>query len=252
MSTNPIRDHYEHLLAAHYTWTTGDFTARSDAERAWLATQGVRGTGHTPAIDLGAGAGCHAVALAHLGYAVTAIDLSPSLIGELVERTAGLDVTAIVGDLLDVERWPAAELIVCLGDTLTHLPTVDDVRRLFAAAHARLSPGGKFVLGYRDLSVEVVGTARFIPVRSDEHTIFTCFLEYLPDRVLVHDLVHARGPSGWSMQASAYPKLRLARADVERWLVEVGFVVRHASSERGVVRFVATCGTARAGRRTRA
>jgi hypothetical protein len=110
---------------------------------------------------------------------------------------------------------------------------------LFAGARAALAPGGALVLTYRDLSRALEGTDRFIPVRADDDRILTCFLEYLPEVVRVHDLLYTRTPDGWRLDKSWYPKLRLAQADVERWLAEAGFTLAHAATTRGVVEIVA-------------
>ncbi len=51
-----------------------------------------------PVLDVGAGTGRTALALAHEGHEVVAIDLDDELLGELRERAAGLEVTTIVAD----------------------------------------------------------------------------------------------------------------------------------------------------------
>ena len=76
-------------------------------------------------------------------------------------------------------------------------------------------------------------------MRADDEAILTCFLEYLPAEVRVHDLLHRRVDGGWKLEKSAYVKLRLAQAEVERWLVEAGFTLVHAASARGLVEIVA-------------
>ena len=234
-------EHYERLLADCYSWMLGDFEARVERERAFLAAHGVVPGGARVAVDLGAGSGHQAVALARLGWSVRAIDFSAKLIAELRRRAAGLEVTAIEDDL---RRFPAhlsgaAGAIVCLGDTLTHLDSADEVRALFAGARRCLSPGGALVLTFRDLSRALEGSERFIPVRSDDDTILTCFLEYLPATVRVHDLLYRRRDGAWGLTASAYQKLRLSRSQVEAWLTEAGFTLPHTASTRGLVELVA-------------
>ncbi|KAI8923672.1 hypothetical protein BC831DRAFT_470131 [Entophlyctis helioformis] len=71
-----------------------------------------------------------------------------------------------------------ANVIVCMGDTLTHLASLGEVRALLADSYAALRPGGRLVLQFRDLTRPLHGVDRFIPVRSDERTVFTCFLEW--------------------------------------------------------------------------
>jgi SAM-dependent methyltransferase len=254
-------DHYEQLLAEHYSWMFGDFDARAAREQAFFVAHdlcpapaaGARAT----AVDLGAGSGHQTVALARLGWRVVAIDASRKLLAELRRRTAVLDgaaggqgdveagaaadVNVILDDLCQFRRHLArpVELITCMGDTLTHLASVEQVRRLFGDARSSLAPGGALALTFRDLSLALEGTDRFIPVRADENTILTCFLEYLPAEVRVHDLLYRRDGAGWRLEKSFYSKLRLARADVERWLVEAGFTLAHAQGARGLVEIVA-------------
>ena len=43
-----------------------------------------------------------------------------------------------------------ADLILCMGDTLTHLDTVDAVGALSRTVANRLAPGGRFVATFRD------------------------------------------------------------------------------------------------------
>ncbi|MET9610181.1 class I SAM-dependent methyltransferase [Streptomyces sp. NPDC006512] len=239
MTTPP--EHYDRLLAEHYTWMLGSdihATARDQAEL-------LRGLGVLPdahgdsALDLGSGPGPQTLALAHLGFSsVTAVDTSRALLDEL----AGHAATAGVADAVHtvhadlVEALPrvtgpaTAAAIVCMGDTLTHLPGTADVRALLNGAARALRPGGHLVVTYRDLTGELRGADRFLPVRSAEDRLLTCFLEYVDeDTVLVHDLLHTRSEGEWHFRAGSYPKLRLA-AD---WLAEetrrAGLEVRHAA-----------------------
>jgi len=69
------------------------------------------------------------VPLAGLGYAVTALDASAELLAQLRERCSSSNI--IVGDLaeLDALLTGAFEMIVCMGDTITHLPSKIAVER---------------------------------------------------------------------------------------------------------------------------
>jgi SAM-dependent methyltransferase len=242
MAMADVADHYQRLLADCYSWMFGDFEERVERERAFLDRHGLRAPSpRAVALDLGAGSGHQSVALARLGWRVRAIDTSARLLAELLQRTEGFDVVAVEDDLSHFARHldGAAGVIVCMGDTLTHLPSAESVRRLFAGARAALAPGGALVLTYRDLSRALDGTERFIPVRADDDRILTCFLEYLPGQVRVHDLLYRRSADGWRLEKSWYPKLRLAQADVERWLADAGFMLAHSSSARGLLEIVA-------------
>jgi len=100
-----------------------------------------------------------------------------------------------------------------------------------------LKPGATFVITYRDLaSVELFGLDRFIPVRSDDHRVMTCFLEYeTAETVVVHDLINLRDDNGnWQLHKSCYRKLRLSATWVVAELLASGLSVSGRSEGRMV------------------
>jgi SAM-dependent methyltransferase len=172
------------------------------------------------AVDLGCGSGFQSIALARLGLRVLSIDFSPRLLAELSERARGLPVAAVAGDIRDVGALATTgvELVVCMGDTLSHLEREEDLERVFAGVATRLAVGGRFILAFRDLSGELHGLERFIPLHSSDELIMACCLEYEPTRVKVHELIGARQPDGWQFRKGVSRKLRLAPHAVVRHL----------------------------------
>jgi predicted TPR repeat methyltransferase len=190
------------------------------------------------AVDLGCGSGFQSVALADLGARqVHAVDTSRALLSELQTHAQGRPITAHEADLMDFDRiGPThADTIVCMGDTVTHLARRDDVVTLMTKIAAALSPGGRFVLSYRDLSVIPEGVDRFIPLRSSDDTIMTCFLEDSGDSVLVHDLVYVRSESGWALNKSAYPKLKLPQTFMTSAIADAGMTLDFEINRRGMI-----------------
>lgn len=205
-------DHYDRLLARNYTWMLGGDLAALAAEQAdLLRDAGVAAGGL--AVDLGCGPGNQSLALARLGFArVLAVDTSKVLLDELAAagEPAVRPVQADIRTVLPQVTAPGSvDVLVCMGDTLTHLPARADVPALLADAAVALADGGRLVLTYRDLTRPLTGTDRFLPVRTSEDRLLTCFLEYDGDVVHVHDLLHTRTGGTWTFQASSYPKLRL-------------------------------------------
>jgi SAM-dependent methyltransferase len=238
-----VERHYDEVLSDVYAWMYGGFDAALARFTDFFESHGVVPRGSGRAIDLGAGCGFQSIPLASLGFAVTAIDIDRKLLAELRAHADSADITIVHADLLrfDEHVRPAAELVVCMVDTLLHLPAKADVSALFAKVGAALEPGGRFIVSFRDLSRDATELDRFIPVRSDDTTIFTCFLEYEPETVKVHDLVHRKQEDGrWAFFKSFYRKLRLAQSWVEAELVRAGFSNVEASVERGFVTIVAT------------
>lgn len=238
---NAVTDHYARLLAPIYLWMAGRAEAALNQGAAQLAGLNIQLSHGTPAVDLGAGFGMHAIPLARLGYAVTAIDSSALLLSQLRQLGEGLHIRAVESDLLDfVDQLDGSPgLILCMGDTLTHLSSTGDVEVLCSRVADALAPGGRFVTAFRDYCVAASGDARFVSVRSDADRIHTCFLEDQPERVLVHDIVHERQGSAWTMNVSHYPKLRLAPDIVMRIFEQRGFRTARDRGPRGMVQIVA-------------
>ena len=193
------------------------------------------------AVDLGAGFGMHSIPLARRGCSVLALDSSAYLLEELKSQSGLLPITAVEDDLLAFQRYldRPADVILCMGDTLTHLPDRAAVLHLFTLAAAALRPGGLFVATFRDYRQPLVGNGRFIPVKSDADRILACFLEYAADHVDVHDLLHERNGDSWQLRIGTYRKIRLDPQWVSESLRERGFSVRLESGLAGMVRVIA-------------
>jgi hypothetical protein len=237
-----VADHYKTHLAPIYLWMAGGFEAAVSRGEAEIESIVPRLSSGATAVDLGAGFGMHAIPLARRGCSVIAIDTSALLLEELRNQAETLPVTTVEDDLLSFQRHmeSKADLILCMGDTLTHLPDPPSVEKLFTLAAESVHDGGLFIATFRDYTTPLVGQGRFIPVKSDSDRILTCFLEYAPDYVEVHDVLHERTGSTWRLRVSAYRKLRLSPEWVSAALQAAGFSVRVEPGLAGMVRIVAT------------
>src|SRR5690606_5091118 len=101
-------------------------------------------------------------------------------------------------------------------------------------------PGGKVILTFRDYSGSVSGDLYFIPVKSEEHRILTCVLNYLTDHVLVTDLFHERINGQCAQKVSTYKKLRLGTKWITDLLTKNDFGSVQTSIDRGFVTIIAT------------
>ncbi len=232
-----VSEHYQQLLAEHYVWMFGlSFEEKVAEQKAILGEVLGPATKHgAAAFDLGSGPGFQSIALAELGYSpVFAVDTSARLLAELRERRGSHAIEAKEADLLSFESVGSSQsiaVIVCMGDTLTHLPSKAAAEKLFAAVFQSLAPNGFFIITYRDLTSEAQGLDRFLPVRADDEKILTCFLEYKDaDTVIVNDLLYVREAGSWRFQKSSYEKLRLSKEWVANTLGEVGFRIEREDS----------------------
>ncbi len=231
------KEHYENHLAGYYSWMFGDFEARLNESEEFFKKHEITPAGNSIAIDLGCGSGVQSIPLAKLGYKVIAVDFSRKLLDELNARKENLNIQTVEADIMDTDKYSNhnPELIICMGDTLTHLNSLNEVNKLIENCRNILSPNGKFIISYRDLSKELKGESRFIPVRSTDDTIFTCFLEYEKDYVNVNDIINSKTAEGWIQKVSSYKKLRLPVNTVKHLLVENGFKIISEENLKGFI-----------------
>lgn len=220
-----VKQHYAEVLANVYSWMLGGFDRGIAKNLEFFEKHKISPVGSGIAVDLGAGCGFQSIALAQLGFLVTAIDLDEKLLQELKANSGKLNITAIQDDLLNFDRHidKSAELIICMTDTILHLESKEKVSSLFQKVFASLEDEGKLIITFHDLADELSELDRFIPLKSDEQTILTCFLEYEPETVKVHDLVYQKDNGSWKLNKSFYRKLRLSPQWVKEELKNVGF-----------------------------
>ena len=230
-----VAQHYADHLAPIYLWMAGGLEraltlGASDVADFFGSVQ--------YAVDLGAGFGMHTIPLARAGVRVLAVDSSAQLLSTLASTSSGLAVDIVHADLSEFSSYLSAspDLILCMGDTLTHLASLDVVNGLIRSVAAALRPGGTFLATFRDYRRLPSGESRFIPVRSDDSRIHTCFLEELPEHVLVHDLIHERTGEQWQMRVSSYLKLRLDPDELVASATAAGLRCKLESGPRGMVK----------------
>jgi SAM-dependent methyltransferase len=233
-----VKSHYQTLLGEHYTWTFGNINQKYEMNRNLLGRFIKSGTGKT-AMDLGCGSGFQTIPLLQKGCRVIAIDSSLHLLSELQQEAKSLNcdpskLETIEGDMLTFPEYlkEKVDIAVCMGDTITHLASLEEVKILLAHVFESLYEGGLFLVQFRDLTHPLQDTDRFIPVKSDERTVFTCFLEWVgaPTEedgsgciIKVHDLVHVKkGIGAWELCSSYYNKLGLTKNCVIKLASESG------------------------------
>jgi SAM-dependent methyltransferase len=211
-----VKEHYDQHLGHFYSWMVGDFDEKQHQQEIFFLKSGIVPHLSGIAFDIGCGHGLQSISLARLGFSVRAIDFNQQLLEELKQRSGIYPIECIEANGLEflyaVRLKP--EVIVCMGDTLTHLTGPEQVEELVTLSSQKLERGGKLILSFRELTEELTNEKRFIPVRSDEHRIHICFLEYLPGYVKVFDILCENENGKWKQTVSWYPKLRISVSKV--------------------------------------
>jgi len=105
-------------------------------------------------IDIGCGTGNHALRLSKLGYQVTGVDVSPTMLKIAKKKDKEGKIRFIRGDMEKLEkvvpksqRFDAA---ICLGQVFYHLMTDKDVQAFLNGLHKIVKRNGLFVFSARN------------------------------------------------------------------------------------------------------
>lgn len=112
-----------------------------------------------PVLELGSGTGRLAIEIARLGYEVTGLELSPSML-EFATRKARrmrADVRFVHGDLRRFNLDRTFPLVLLPYNTLNHLIDLVSLRRAFAAVRRHMGAGSRFVIDTFQPSLALLG-----------------------------------------------------------------------------------------------
>lgn len=101
------------------------------------------------ALDVACATGGYAAALSELGFDVTAFDEDPSMMEACRQRMkeGNFPVRTFQGNMLEVRDLDENyDLVYCVGNSLVHLDSLEDVGSFLQGCYKVLRPGGRVVL----------------------------------------------------------------------------------------------------------
>jgi len=126
-------------FAAFYDELMGDRADTVDQIRAYL-------TKHLPTatslLELGCGTGALLAGFEH-DLTLSGVDQSPEMLAIAAKRLP--DATLVQADMTRFSLGQRFDVVICMFDTLNHVPRFDDWTELFKRAHEHLVEGGLFI-----------------------------------------------------------------------------------------------------------
>lgn len=103
------------------------------------------GTPPKDILDVACGSGGYSKRLSDMGYSVTAIDLDPQMIQSLKEKDS--KINSHVLNMLNMDDLPGTfDLIFCIGNSLVHLSSLDEIKAFLVSCRNKLKPHGRLIL----------------------------------------------------------------------------------------------------------
>src|SRR5690606_35313783 len=137
-----------------YSWMVGEFQQKQGEQQDFFTTANINPFKSRIAFDLGCGHGLQSISLAKLGFQIHAVDFNSQLLDELDRHKGDLNITIHNSEIMEflISSDSSADVIACMGDTITHFENIESVEQLISKSYERLEEGGWLVLSFRDLT----------------------------------------------------------------------------------------------------
>ncbi|NLE44393.1 MAG: class I SAM-dependent methyltransferase [Chloroflexi bacterium] len=187
-------------------------------------------------LDTACGTGMHALALARRGYHVVGTDFSVNMIDRARSNAskAGLEVQFAVAEF--GRTWAVAgdgfDVVLCLGNSLPHVRTLDDLSETLTDFASCLRPGGRLLVQSRNFDAVLRGRERWMEPQSRQvgssEWLFVRFYDFRPDGLLGFNIVTLHRPQQ-DDQWRQRPAMTLLRPwqehEMRKAFVDAGFTV---------------------------
>jgi SAM-dependent methyltransferase len=233
----PAHDQFYTTLAEHYS----AIFPPGEAQKSFLAgLLGAAGPG--PFLDVACGTGAYVLAVALSGRRCVGVDLSPAMISHAnlelrraKEREPGIEAAFAVGDMRSLPGLADGDFAAaaCIGNSLPHLLTSEDLHKCLGELVRVVRPGGLLVIqtvNYDGLTLSAPGERVSLPPIKRDTPALLFERQYVrrPDglldfvvRLQVEDAPQPGLPSrGYTRSTVLRPWLR---GDLESHLRRVGF-----------------------------
>ncbi len=234
---------YDAVADDYHLWYR-DWDAELEREglnlRRFFRDQGVQ-----TVLDASCGPGTQAIALARLGYTVTAADPSAGLLARARQNAADYGVldkiSFVQSDFINLHRHVQGpfDAIITKGNSIPHLLRDDQIEEAMLIFHELLRPGGVLLIGMRDFEPLLEDRPRFWPGRihdePGEQIITFDIWDWNdgPPITVTFNRFIVRG-DGKTYNASKHPVVfrALTAEEVEVVMLEVGFSNIQAQHDR--------------------
>ncbi len=224
-------------FAASYDYFV-NWDERLTYELPFLETQ-LRSLGASPTqirvMDSACGTGHHAIALAKIGFQMAGSDLFPQMVSlaEINARSADANVvfrTAGFGSITDTFGQPGEfDAVLCLGNSLPHVASEDELGRALGDFCNLLRPGGMLVLQMRNFDLVMGQKKRWMEPQTvtngGTERLFLRFYDFEPDGKIQFNIIslNRKAHSTWHTQLTSTHLFPIYFEVLQNNLLSLGF-----------------------------
>ncbi|MEW5818357.1 MAG: class I SAM-dependent methyltransferase [Spirochaetota bacterium] len=184
-------------------------------------------------LDAACGTGWHAIALEQKGYLAAGCDASPEMIERARQNAAQsrVNVRFEVAGFTQLDKFPETfDTILCLGNSLPHLLSQEELVEAMQHMRAKLNSGGVVILHNLNYDLRLKTKPRFFAANGNADTLVWRLADYGPEFITFHTALFERRPKegdqggpSWTVQVNSTPQRPLRQQDLDEALRRADF-----------------------------
>lgn len=181
-------------------------------------------------LDLACGTGSISEVMAGLGYDVVGVDLSDEMLGMAIEKKfdSGLNIQYLCQDMRQLDMYGTIDVTICALDSINHLASLDDVRKVFENVAFFSEQEGLFIfdVNTRYKHRHILANNTFTYETEDVYCVWENTLVPETDEVKMNLEFFEREENGlYSRSSDSFSEKAYSEEDIERLLKNAGFEV---------------------------
>ncbi|MBQ9956517.1 MAG: class I SAM-dependent methyltransferase [Ruminococcus sp.] len=141
------------VFARYYDDLTANIDYKKRAEYFHAIIKKFKTTKENILLDLACGTGSISEQMARLGYDVIGVDYSEEMLGIAIEKKfdSGLSIQYLCQDMRTIDMFGTVDVTICALDSINHLSSADDVKKVFQRVSLFAEPQGLFIFDVNTL-----------------------------------------------------------------------------------------------------
>jgi ubiquinone/menaquinone biosynthesis C-methylase UbiE len=142
-----LDDNYYNNFSYYYDELTQNVNYQKRAEYFHKLIEKFGGNTKGTLLDIACGTGSISEEMAKLGYDVIGTDISEGMLNIALDKKfdSGLNIQYVKQDMRELDMYGTLDNILCVLDSLNHLPTLEDIQKTFERVSLFTEPDGLFI-----------------------------------------------------------------------------------------------------------
>lgn len=168
--------------------------------------------------------------MAKLGYDVIGVDYSEEMLGIAIEKKfeSGLPIQYLCQDMRELDMFGTIDITICALDSINHLNSIDDVRKVFEKVSLFAEPDGLFIFDVNTLYKhrEILADNTFTYETNNVYCIWENSINKNTDEVKMNlEFFELLDNGLYSRSTDCFSEKAYSEAQLEQLLGETGFEI---------------------------